>query len=116
MKAGTILSTLRADKQYPERRWTAAPSPSSTGGTYAAKPDRTVKTSDKRFINYGVDLGTRISTNLDSHSDNVRESMPTTVCSFSRTAQVQKKSYAVHNVDARAKMLIIEHPCAPDTV
>ena len=81
------------------------------GGTYAGEAlIETVKTSDKRFINYGVDLGTRISTNLDSHSDNVREIHAHNGLLISRTAQVQKKSYAVHNVDARAKMLIIEHP------
>ncbi len=29
---------------------------------------------------------------------------------ITRAAQVQKKTYSVHNVDPRAKTLIIEHP------
>src|SRR6202041_2073770 len=43
-------------------------------GTYAGEAlVETVKSADKRFISYGVDLGTRIATNLNSHSDAVRE-------------------------------------------
>jgi hypothetical protein len=80
-------------------------------GTYAGEAlIETVKTSDKRFINYGVDLGTRISTNFDSHNDTVRELHAHNGLLITKTAQVQKKTYTVHNVDARAKTLIIEHP------
>jgi hypothetical protein len=80
-------------------------------GTYAGEAlVETVKNSDKRFISYGVDLGTRISTNLDSRNDAVRELHAHNGILTTRTAQVQKKTYSVHNVDARAKTLIIEHP------
>jgi hypothetical protein len=80
-------------------------------GTYAGEAlVETVKNSDKRFISYGVDLGTRISTNLDSRNDAVRELHAHNGLLISKAAQVQKKSYSVHNVDARAKTLIIEHP------
>ena len=80
-------------------------------GTYAGEAlIETVKTSDKRFINYGVDLGTRISTNFDSHNDTVRELHAHNGLLITKTAQVQKKTYTVHNVDARAKTLIVEHP------
>jgi hypothetical protein len=80
-------------------------------GTYAGEAlVETVKKSDKRFISYGVDLGTRISTNLDFRNDTVRELHAHNGLLISRLSQVQKKNYSVHNVDARAKTLIIEHP------
>ena len=41
----------------------------------------TFRLADKRFISYGVDLGTRLSTNLNSHTDNTRELTPTTALS-----------------------------------
>ena len=80
-------------------------------GTYAGEAlVETVKNADKRFINYGVDLGTRISTNLDSRNDTVRELHAHNGILISKASQVQKKTYSVHNVDPRAKTLIIEHP------
>ena len=80
-------------------------------GTYAGEAlVETVKNSDKRFISYGVDLGTRISTNLDSRNDAVRELHAHNGLLISKAAQVQKKTYSVHNVDPRAKTLIVEHP------
>jgi hypothetical protein len=80
-------------------------------GAYAGEAlVETVKNSDKRFISYGVDLGTRISTNLDSHNDTVRELHARNGLLISRTAQVQKRTYSVHNIDPRAKTLIVEHP------
>jgi hypothetical protein len=80
-------------------------------GTYAGEAlVETVKNSDKRFISYGVDLGTRISTNLDSRNDTVRELHAHNGLLISRFSQVQKKNYSVHNVDPRAKTLVIEHP------
>ncbi len=80
-------------------------------GAYAGEAlVETFKNADKRFINYGVDLGTRISTNLDSRNDAVRELHARNGLLITRAAQVQKKTYSVHNVDAREKTLIIEHP------
>jgi hypothetical protein len=80
-------------------------------GAYAGEAlVETVKNSDKRFISYGVDLGTRISTNLDSHNDAVREVHVHNGLLISKAAQVQKKTYTVHNVDPRAKTLVVEHP------
>jgi hypothetical protein len=80
-------------------------------GTYAGEAlVETVKNSDKRFISYGVDLGTRISTNLDARNDTVRELHAHNGLLISRLSQVQKKNYSVHNVDPRVKTLIIEHP------
>jgi hypothetical protein len=80
-------------------------------GAYAGEAlVETVKNLDKRLISYGVDLGTRISTNLDSRNDTVRELHAHNGLVVSRLSQVQKKDYSVHNVDPRAKTLIIEHP------
>jgi len=80
-------------------------------GTYAGEAlVETVKNSDKRFISYGVDLGTRIAANLDSHNDAVRELHAHNGVLTSKAAQVQKKTYSAHNIDPRAKTLIIEHP------
>jgi len=80
-------------------------------GAYAGEAlVETVKNLDKRFISYGVDLGTRISTNFDLRNDTVRELHAHNGLLISRLSQVQKKNYSVHNVDPRSKTLIIEHP------
>ena len=80
-------------------------------GAYAGEAlVETIKAKDKRFISYGVDLGTRISTNQDSHNDNVRSVHAHNGLLTIKNAIVTKKTYAVHNVDAKAKTLIIEYP------
>jgi hypothetical protein len=80
-------------------------------GSYAGEAlVETVKSADKRFISYGVDLGTRIAANLDSHTDNIREIHVHDGMLVTRAAIVQKRTYSVRNVDPRAKTLIIEHP------
>ncbi len=80
-------------------------------GAYAGEAlVETIKAKDKRFISYGVDLGTRISTNQDSHNDNVRAVHAHNGMLTIKNAIVAKKTYAVHNVDAKAKTLIIEYP------
>jgi hypothetical protein len=79
-------------------------------GAYAGEAlVETIKNADKRFISYGVDLGTRISTKLDSRSDNVREVHVHNGTLTSRSAVIDKKNYSVRNIDPRAKTLIIEH-------
>jgi hypothetical protein len=83
-------------------------------GTYAGEAlVETVKNADKRFISYGVDLGTRISTTQNSRNDNVREIHVHDGLLVTRSALIQKKTYAVRNVDPRAKTLIIESPVRP---
>lgn len=80
-------------------------------GAYAGEAlVETFKSSDKRFINYGVDLGTRVSTKLDSRTDAVRELHAHNGLLVTKAAIVQKKTYTVTNVDPRAKTLIVEHP------
>ncbi|HZL57969.1 MAG TPA: DUF4139 domain-containing protein [Bryobacteraceae bacterium] len=81
------------------------------GGAYAGEAlVETVKNGDKRFISYGVDLGTRISTTQNSRTDDVREVHVHDGMLVTRSAIIQKKVYAIKNVDARAKTLIIEYP------
>ena len=80
-------------------------------GAYAGEAlVETIKAKDKRFISYGVDLGTRISTNQDSHTDYVRSLKARNGMLTTTNATVAKKTYAVHNVDPRTKTLIIEYP------
>jgi hypothetical protein len=80
-------------------------------GAYAGEAlVETIKAKDKRFISYGVDLGTRISTNLDSHNDYVRSLRAHNGVLTAKNAVITKKTYTIHNVDPRAKTLIIEHP------
>jgi len=80
-------------------------------GAYAGEAlAETVKAGDKRFIGYGVDLGTRIATNLNSRTDDVRELHVHHGMLTARAAQVEKRTYTVRNVDAKAKTLIIEYP------
>jgi len=83
-------------------------------GAYAGEAlVETVKAKDKRFISYGVDLGTRISTNQDSHTDRVRSVRAQNGILTTRNAIVTKRTYTVHNVDPRAKTLIVEYPVRP---
>jgi hypothetical protein len=80
-------------------------------GAYAGEAlVETVKAGDRRFISYGVDLGTRISTNLNSRRDDVREVHVHRGMLAARSAQIDKRTYSVRNVDPRAKTLIIEYP------
>jgi hypothetical protein len=74
----------------------------------------TVKAGDKRLISYGVDLGTRITTEFDSKGDLVREVHVRRGILTTRTAEVTTKTYTAHNVDQKAKTLIIEHPVRPE--
>ncbi len=80
-------------------------------GTYAGEAlVETIKNTDKRFISYGVDLGTRIAIAPGSQTSNVREFHAHDGLIVSKYSQVQKRIYSIRNVDARAKTLIIEHP------
>lgn len=81
------------------------------GGAYAGEAlVETVKAKDKRFISYGVDLGTRISTKLDSRTDEARSIRAHNGLLTIKNAVISKRVYTVHNVDARVKTLIIEYP------
>ena len=70
----------------------------------------TLKTGDKRLISYGVDLGTRITTQFDSKGDIVREIHVRRGIMTTRSAAIETKTYTIRNVDQKPKTLIIEHP------
>ncbi|HEY7679994.1 MAG TPA: hypothetical protein VIC04_05695, partial [Terriglobia bacterium] len=70
----------------------------------------TLKMGDKRLISYGVDLGTRVTTALDSRADIVREIHFRRGVLTAKTAAMETKTYTINNVDQEAKTLIIEHP------
>jgi hypothetical protein len=83
-------------------------------GAYAGEAlVETVKAGDKRLINYAVDLGTRITTNLDSKAEIVREIHAVRGMITARYSAQETKTYTIRNVDAKAKTLIIEHPVRP---
>jgi hypothetical protein len=84
------------------------------GNTYAGEAlMETLKAGDKRLISYAVDLGTRVATKLDSSSDLVREIHLRRGLLTVRTAVRETKTYTIHNVDAKAKTLIVEHAIRP---
>jgi hypothetical protein len=84
------------------------------GGAYAGEAlMQTVKAGDKRLITYGVDLGTRITTALDSSRSLVREIHASRGILTLKTAMEETLTYTIKNVDAKAKTLIIEHPIRP---
>ena len=83
-------------------------------GAYAGEAlMETLKAGDKRLISYAVDIGTRITTNIDSERDLIREVHFSRGILTTRSAQQQTKVYTVRNVDSKAKTLIIEHPLRP---
>jgi chaperonin cofactor prefoldin len=70
----------------------------------------TVKNGDKRLISYGVDLGTRVTTKIDSSAANVREIHLSRGVLTTKNAIQETKTYTMNNVDANRKTVIIEHP------
>lgn len=70
----------------------------------------TLKSGDKRLISYAVDLGTRVTTNVDSSRDLVREIHFSRGILTTRSAMQESDVYTIKNVDAKSKTLIIEHP------
>jgi hypothetical protein len=70
----------------------------------------TVKAGDKRLISYGVDLGTRVTTKIDSGAATVREIHLRRGVMTTKSAIQETKTYTMNNVDAGRKTVIIEHP------
>jgi hypothetical protein len=83
-------------------------------GAYAGEAlVETFKAGDKRLISFGVDLGTRITTKLDSSRSLVREIKAVRGVMTLRTAMQETLAYTIRNIDAKAKTLIIEHAIRP---
>ncbi|HTT63899.1 MAG TPA: DUF4139 domain-containing protein [Bryobacteraceae bacterium] len=84
-------------------------------GAYAGEAlMETVKSGDKRLISYGVDLGTRITNHWDSKAEQIREIHARRGILTTRNAALETLTYTIHNVDQKAKTLIIEHPARPE--
>jgi len=84
------------------------------GASYAGEAlMETLKSTDKRLISYAVDLGTRITTLFDSSAAVVREFHANRGVITTRSAIQETKTYTIHNVDQRAKTMILEHPERP---
>jgi hypothetical protein len=80
-------------------------------GIYAGEAlMETLKAGDKRMISYAVDLGTRITTKIDSSRENVRSVTANRGLVTVKQAVQETKAYTIRNVDQKAKTLIIEHP------
>jgi hypothetical protein len=83
-------------------------------GAYAGEALlETLKAGDKRLISYGVDLGTRITTQFDSSAARVREVHLRRGVLTATSAMRETRTYTIHNVDQKPKTLIIEHPARP---
>ncbi len=74
----------------------------------------TLKASDRRLISYGVDLGTRITTQFDSGRQILREVHFRRGVLTSRHAVQETRTYTIRNVDQKPKTLIVEHPVRPE--
>jgi hypothetical protein len=84
------------------------------GGAYAGEAlMETLKAGDKRLISYAVDLGTRITTALDSARDAIREIHFRRGVLTTRSAIQETKTYTIRNVDQKPKTLVLEHPVRP---
>jgi hypothetical protein len=78
--------------------------------TYAGEAlMETLKAGDKRLVSYAIDQGTRVATKLDSASEVVREIHASRGLFTWRSANREKKTYTIRNVDAKPKTLIVEH-------
>ena len=75
----------------------------------------TLKNADKRLISYAIDLGTRVATNLDSSAEGIRAIHFRRGIMITRIANRETQTYTVHNVDNKAKTLIVEHPIRRET-
>lgn len=84
------------------------------GNAYAGEAlVETVKAGDKRLISYAVDLGTRITAAIDSSQDFVREVHVRRGVMTTRSALQETRTYTIHNVDQKAKTLMLEHAIRP---
>lgn len=80
-------------------------------GTYAGEAlMETLKAGDKRLISYAVDLGTRVTTKINSGGANIQQVSAKRGVLTVRYVRQEDKVYSIQNVDAKAKTLVIEHP------
>lgn len=83
------------------------------GGVYAGEAlVNTFKAGEKRLLSYAQDLGTRVTEDLQSGSQNLREVKANRGVLSIRYLTELTRIYQIANVDKKAKTLIIEHPIA----
>ena len=70
----------------------------------------TVKSGDRRLIGYGIDIGTRITTAIDSSTQAVREFHLRRGVLTTKAAVIETRTFTIRNVDNRPKTLIVEQP------
>lgn len=81
------------------------------GGVYAGEAlVNTFKAGDKRLLSYAQDLGTRVTEDLQSGEQKLREIKAVRGVMTIRYVTEQTRIYNITNVDKKAKTLIIEHP------
>ncbi|MCS6953592.1 MAG: hypothetical protein RMK57_13580 [Bryobacterales bacterium] len=84
-------------------------------GAYAGEAlMETLKRDDRRLISYAVDLGTRITTQFETGSEEVREVHLRRGLLTTRHALRETRTYTIRNLEQKAKTLVIEHPARPD--
>ncbi|MBM3727727.1 MAG: hypothetical protein FJW40_20180 [Acidobacteria bacterium] len=86
------------------------------GGVYAGEAlMETFKANDKRLISYATDLGTVINITPESGDSIVRELKLNRGLLTLRSAIRETTTYAIRNIDAKPKTLIVEHPFGPES-
>ncbi len=70
----------------------------------------TLKPGDTRPLAFAVDLGTRLTTALDSHTDQVTSIKVHRGLMTTTSKNVEVKTYTIRNTDAKTRTLIIQHP------
>jgi uncharacterized coiled-coil protein SlyX len=85
------------------------------GGVYAGEAlVNTFKAGDKRLLSYALDLGTRVTEELEDGRER-KLVQATAVAGTINTRHVTEvsRTYKVTNVDKKAKTLVLEHPIVP---
>jgi hypothetical protein len=81
------------------------------GGAYGGEAlMETLKQGDERLISYAVDLGTRVTEAFGGKAAVTQEIHANRGTLSTKMAAEETRTYTAHNVDHKAKTLIIEHP------
>jgi hypothetical protein len=72
----------------------------------------TLKAGEKRYITFAVDLGTKVTSRLDTGDEVVRSVKADRGVITSKTVVEHRTTYTISNVDAKEKTILIAHPVA----
>jgi len=70
----------------------------------------TLKPGDSRPVSFAVDLGTRVTTNFDSRTDQYTSIKVHRGIITTTAKNVEVKTYTIRNTDEKARTLILQHP------